>query len=60
MVLWGQISVDKTKLEQIITLPNFTFGQLSCELGQIMTGYDFLWLDEWFWAMFEPTWIWPN
>ena len=26
MVLWGQISVDKTKLEQIIT--NFTFGQL--------------------------------
>ena len=28
MVLWGPISVDKTKLEQIITLPNFTFGQL--------------------------------
>ena len=25
MVLWGQISVDKTKLEQIITLPNFKF-----------------------------------
>ena len=24
----GQIRVDKTKLEQIITLPNFTFGQL--------------------------------
>ena len=82
MVLWGQISVDKTKLEQIITWPNFTFGQLfmwiganngqiwlpmgymsdseqcsnrlelhlisllvnfSCELGQIMTRYDFLW-----------------
>ena len=82
MVLWGQISVDKTKLEQIITWPNFTFSQLfmwigannnqiwfpmgymsdseqcsnrlelyliallvncSCELGQIMTGYDFLW-----------------
>ena len=26
--IMGQISVDKTKLEQIITLPNFTFGQL--------------------------------
>ena len=24
----GQIRVDKTKLEQIVTLPNFTFGQL--------------------------------
>ena len=22
-----------------------------------MTSYG---LDEWFWAMFEPTWIWPN
>ena len=22
-----------------------------------MTSYR---LDEWFWAMFEPTWIWPN
>ena len=78
----GQISVDETKLNQIITLPNFTFGQLfmwiganydqiwlpmgwmsdseqcsnrlefdlislsvnfSCELGLIMTIYDFLW-----------------
>ena len=28
MVYWGQIRVDKTKLEQIITGPNFTFGQL--------------------------------
>ena len=43
MVLWGQISVDKTKLEQIIIWPTFTFGQLSCELGPIMTRYDFLW-----------------
>ena len=33
MVLWGQISVDKTKLEQIITLPNFTFGQLFMCIG---------------------------
>ena len=33
MVLWGQISVDKTKLEQIITLPNFTFGQLFMWIG---------------------------
>ena len=24
MVFWGQIRVDKTKLDQIITLPNFT------------------------------------
>ena len=28
MVFWGQIRVDKTKLDQIITLPNFNFGQL--------------------------------
>ena len=40
MLFWGQIRVDKTKLEQIITslLVNF-----SCELGKIMTRYDFLW-----------------
>ena len=25
------------------TWPNFTFGQLSCELGPIMTRYDFIW-----------------
>ena len=43
MVLGGQIGVDKTKLEQIIIWPNLTFGQLSCELGPIMTRYDFLW-----------------
>ena len=30
----GQIRVDKTKLDKIIT---------SYELGQIMTRYDFLW-----------------
>ena len=41
MVFWGQIKVDKTKLEQIITLPNFTFGQHF--MWQIMTRYDFLW-----------------
>ena len=28
MVFWGQVRVDKTKLEQVITLPNFIFGQL--------------------------------
>ena len=28
MIFWGQIRVDKTKLEQIITWPNFTFGEL--------------------------------
>ena len=33
----------------------------SYELGQIMTRYDLLYgLDEWFWAIFEPTWTWPN
>ena len=26
--IMGQINVDTTKLEQIITWPNFTFGQL--------------------------------
>ena len=29
MISWAQIRVDKIKLEPIITLPNFTFGQLS-------------------------------
>ena len=29
-------------------------------MGQIMNMYDFLELDEWFWAMFKPTPIWPN
>ena len=33
MVYWGQNKM---------TLPNFTFGQLSCEMGQIMNRYDFL------------------
>ena len=55
MVLWSQISVDKTKLEQIITWPNFTFDQLFMWIGanndHNMTSYG---LDEWFWAMFEP------
>ena len=37
MVFWGQIRVDKTKLDLISILVNF-----SCELGQIMTRYDSL------------------
>ena len=41
MVLWGQISVDKTKLEQIITWPNFTFGQLFLWIG---ANNDQIWL----------------
>ena len=28
MVLWGQVRVDKPKLEQITTLHNFIFGKL--------------------------------
>ena len=43
MAFWGPIRVYQTKLEQIITLPNFTFGHFSGELGQIMIRYDFLW-----------------
>ena len=42
------------ELDLISLLVNF-----SCELGKIMTRYDFLWA-EWFWAMFGPTWTWPN
>ena len=34
---------DRLELYLISLLVNF-----SCELGQIMTRYDFLWLDEWF------------
>ena len=43
MVLWGQIRVDETKLEQIITLPIFTLVNLSHEWEQIMIRYNFLW-----------------
>ena len=85
---------NRLELDLISLLVNF-----SCELGQIMTRYDFLWakwvilstvrtdlnltyfhfwsilhvnwgkwwpdmtsygLNEWFWAMFKPTWTWPN
>ena len=85
---------NRLELYLISLLINF-----SCELGQIITRYDFLWarlvilsnvrtdlyltlfhcwstcyvnwgkywqditsywLDEWFWAMFELTWTWPN
>ena len=85
---------NQLELDLISLLVNFL-----CELGPIMTRYDFLWagwvilsnvwtdlhltyfhfwstfhvnwgkqwpdmtsygLDEWFWVMFEPTWIWPN
>ena len=41
MVLWGQIIVDKIKLEQIITWPNFTFGQLFMWIG---ANNDQIWL----------------
>ena len=41
MVLWGQVSVDKIKLEQIIIWPNFTFGQLFMWIG---ANNDQIWL----------------
>ena len=37
----GQIRADKTKLEQIITSPNFTFGQLFMWIG---ANNDQIWL----------------
>ena len=49
---------NQLELDLISLLVNF-----SCELGPIMTLYDFLWArswDEWFWAMFEQTWTWHN
>ena len=39
MVFWGQIRVDKTKLDQIITNLISLLVHFSCELGQIMTRY---------------------
>ena len=33
MVSWGQVRVDQNKLEQIITWPNFIFGQLFMWIG---------------------------
>ena len=44
---------NRLELDLISILVNF-----SCELGPIMTRYDFLWA-RWFWV-FEPTWTWPN
>ena len=46
---------NRLELDLISLLVNF-----ACELEQIMTRYDFLWLDELFWAMFKLTWTWPN
>ena len=47
---------NRFELDLISLLVNF-----SCELGQIMTIYmTSHGLDEWFQAMFEPTWTWPN
>ena len=37
----GQISVEKKKLDQIITLPNYTFGQPFMWIG---TNNDHIWL----------------
>ena len=36
------IGVDKPKQGHIMTLPNFTLVNFSCELGQMMNRYDFL------------------
>ena len=33
---------------------------VSCELEQKLPDMTSSGLDEWFWAMFEPTWTWPN
>ena len=47
---------NRFELDLISLLVNF-----SCELGQIMTIHlTSHGLDEWFRAMFEPTWTWPN
>ena len=59
MVCWGQIRVDKPKLGQIMTLLKFSFGKLFMCFGPDMASYGLL-VDEWFWAMFEPTPTWPN
>ena len=42
MVYWGQIREDKHKLGQIMTYLISLLVKFSCELGQIMTRYDFL------------------
>ena len=57
MVYLGKIRVDKPKLGQIITLLNFTSGKLSMWIGANITSQR---LNEWFWAMFEPTPTWPD
>ena len=41
IIFWGQIRVDKIKFEQIITWPNFTFGQLCMWIG---ANNDQIWL----------------
>ena len=43
------------QLDLILLVVNF-----SCVLAQIMTIMTSYGLDEWFWAMFELTWTWPN
>ena len=43
MVFWGKIRVDKTKLDKNNNDLISILFNLSCELGPIMTRYDFLW-----------------
>ena len=57
MVYWGKIRVDKPKLGQIMTLLNFTSGKLFMWIRANITSQR---LNEWFWAMFEPTPTWPD
>ena len=46
---------NRLELDLISLLVNF-----SCELGSIMTKYDFLWAGLVVLKMFKPTWTWPN
>ena len=61
--LWLSHGLNEQYVEQYsnwFQLDLILLANLSYELGQIKTRYDFLELDEWFWAMFEPTTALPN
>ena len=44
----------------LMTFDNFTLGQLFMWIGANNDQIWLLMLDEWLWAMFEPTWTLPN
>ena len=64
MTSYGQTSDSEQCSNPLQLDVNSPLVNVSCELGQIMTRYDFLCtydvLEKWFWAIFKPSPAWHN